>query len=117
MENKIKKLNGEMKNNSKEKKITIIFGWMGSTHKHLNKYSEIYKELNQNTLQFSPNFNITNHEYYNKFYQELSQILEFENNEIIFHVFSNHGLKYFVSFMDYIEKNKLDFKKQIKGGK
>jgi hypothetical protein len=112
IEKEIGKLNGKMFLKENSDKIVLIFGWFGSSHKLLSKYSEIYNKNEISSIQFTPsNFNITNSKHYEDKITKLFHLLQSHFNtrkdskfKIYFHCFSNHGLKNYVSFTKLVHK-------------
>eukprot|EP01080_Neovahlkampfia_damariscottae_P008836 gene8836-784_t len=110
----ISKLHGKLFLKEKSKKIILIFGWFGSTHKLLSKYTEIYNKNNCSVIQFIPsNFNITDTNHYEKKIQKLVLVLEQkykigeEKMKFFCHCFSNHGLKNVIVLSKLIQEKKI----------
>jgi hypothetical protein len=112
----IKKYNGEHKLNNSNKLI-LIFGWMGSQHKNISKYSQIYEEEEFNIIQFTPNFNITNQDFYINMIKNIFNSLDLKNKnikyELFIHVFSNHGLKYYITILKLLQNNEYKYLNNI----
>jgi hypothetical protein len=112
IEKEIEKLNGKMFLMEKSNKMVLLFGWFGSSHKLLLKYSEIYNKNEISSIQFTPsNFNITNSKHYEEKITKLFHLLQHHfkisqdsNFKIYFHCFSNHGLKNYISFTKLVHK-------------
>lgn len=117
------KYHGKIESIGEGNKIILLFGWFGSTHKNLSKYSQFYKKLGFTVVQFTPsNFDITNTKHYTLKMKDIVDLLEkdFKISEktphIYLHVFSNHGLKNYISLLDIMEEKEYEYlKTMIKG--
>lgn len=110
--NEFEKYYGKVESIEENNKIVLLFGWFGSTHKNLSKYSQYYKKLGFTTVQFTPsNFDITNTDHYIIKMKSIIHILEKTFHltklkpNLYIHVFSNHGLKNYLALLDIIEED------------
>eukprot|EP01080_Neovahlkampfia_damariscottae_P001409 gene1409-12029_t len=90
------------------KKIVILFGWSGSTHKLLSKYAEIYQERLMSTIQLTAIMQMDrdapNVLPLLKAIDEDFQLKEtFEDYSIHFHVMSNGGLFNYMKALHFIQ--------------
>jgi hypothetical protein len=114
----LKEVSSNVTQNSE--KLVILFGWSGSNHKYLSKYSEIFSERKMNTVQMTNTLYIDTNapkvEILVKEIDEYFQLSKKENFSIYFHVMSNGGLFNYVKALKLIEtKSFKHWKPLIKG--
>lgn len=109
---------------SKSKKIVILFGWSGSSHKNLGKYSQIYQDKGFSTFQVIQDpvsvLPLTDS---NNIAEKLLKNIDLHYDlaktqgklTIIFHIFSNGGFVRFYKAMDLLDSTYSHWKPFIKG--
>jgi hypothetical protein len=107
--NDLKKYKGEC-----DKRQVCLIGFQGSKEKHLQKYVDIYKDNNIDTLVYTPGY-FTNYtpKYVNAIGEEIADQLKKNNKNIIFHCISGGAYPMSLTIKNLILDNKIDMVDKI----